>query len=127
MHSIHALINEARAAFPPARLEYRRLRQARARLHEDGEAEEGAGRRGGGGGARGGGGEGGGGGGDDVELDLDEKIGAAAGRVLSATRALLLVNADHGSAWNARKELVVDGLCEGSSISHEMKASRGII
>lgn len=116
VHSIHPLINEARAAFPAARLEYRRLRQERERRrrHEVG----GEGERQGRGEERAAGG-----------VDLDERIGAAAGRLLSATRALLLVNADHGSAWNARKELVVDGLCEGEvvSISQEMKASRSSV
>lgn len=33
----------------------------------------------------------------------------AAGRLMSVSRALLLINADHGSAWNSRKEVVMDG------------------
>lgn len=133
VHSVHPLINQARAALPAARREYRWLKQkacagagtCRGRdggCREDGQdaaraAAAAAGREG----------------------DLGKTaVGAtaaavaaveaaaaavAAERLLSVTRALLLVNADHGSAWNARKEVVVDGLCEGASIPQEMKAS----
>ncbi|CAM9200906.1 unnamed protein product [Laminaria digitata] len=47
---------------------------------------------------------------------------AAAERLLSVTRALLLVNADHGSAWNARKALVRDGVPESINVRQEIKA-----
>eukprot|EP00752_Nemacystus_decipiens_P004469 g4081.t1 len=113
VHSIHPLVNEARAAFPAARREYRRLKQVCA------EALQGRGC-------------------NRLEQDQDGQTGtnesstgtagagsaavaaaaAAAERLLSVTRALLLVNADHGSAWNARKEVAVDGLW---SIAQEMK------
>ncbi|CAM9364482.1 unnamed protein product [Ectocarpus fasciculatus] len=52
---------------------------------------------------------------------LSDDVAVAAETLLSVTRALLLVNADHGSAWNARKQLVVDGSCEGGSIPQEIK------
>ncbi|CAN0350276.1 unnamed protein product, partial [Ectocarpus sp. 12 AP-2014] len=101
VHSIHPLINEARAAFPVARREYRRLRQAHS-SRERMPSEESTKPREGRGGALSG-------------------VAVAAGTLLSVTRALLLVNADHGSAWNTRKQLVVDGLFEGSSIPQEIK------
>lgn len=41
--------------------------------------------------------------------DAAAAASAAADRLMSVTRALLLINADHGSAWNARKEVVTDG------------------
>lgn len=83
VHSIHPLVNEAREAFPAARRDYFLAR-------EEGKDVSGGnpdGVRGGGGG--------------EAE---------AAGTLLCVTRALLLVNADHGSAWNARKKLVSDGV-----------------
>ncbi|CAN0538677.1 unnamed protein product, partial [Ectocarpus sp. 12 AP-2014] len=101
VHSIHPLINEARAAFPVARREYRRLRQAHS-SREQMPSEERTKPREGRGGALSG-------------------VAVAAGTLLSVTRALLLVNADHGSAWNTRKQLLVDGLFEGSSIPQEIK------
>ncbi|CAM9767098.1 unnamed protein product [Ectocarpus sp. 4 AP-2014] len=101
VHSIHPLINEARAAFPVARREYRRLRQAHS-SRERMPSEESTKPKEGRGGALSG-------------------VAVAAGTLLSVTRALLLVNADHGSAWNTRKQLVVDGLFEGSSIPQEIK------
>ena len=52
-------------------------------------------------------------------MDLATRAAAAAERLLSVTRALLLVNADHGSAWNARKELARDGVY--SDVRQEIK------
>ncbi|CAM9490647.1 unnamed protein product, partial [Pylaiella littoralis] len=137
VHSIHPLINEARAAFPAARRHYRQLkrahlqqqqqqeqeqqhqqeqeqeeRESKFRQEEDGhrdgvDARVETAKRGEG---------------DDRDLEAAAALAAAAERVLSVTRALLLVNADHGSAWNARKEIVTDGLCEGGcSILQEIK------
>lgn len=93
MHSVHPLINEARRAFPAARNDYTRAR--REGLGGDGTAQQGAGCA-------------------DMEV--------AAERLLSVTRALLLVNADHGSAWNARKALVRDGVPESINVRQEIKA-----
>ncbi|CBJ28281.1 conserved unknown protein [Ectocarpus siliculosus] len=101
VHSIHPLINEARAAFPVARREYRRLRRAHSSLERMPSEESSKPKEGRGGALSG--------------------VAVAAATLLSVTRALLLVNADHGSAWNTRKQLVVDGLCEGSSIPQEIK------
>ncbi|CAM9491718.1 unnamed protein product [Ectocarpus sp. 6 AP-2014] len=101
VHSIHPLINEARAAFPIARREYRRLRQAHSSLERMPSEESSKPKEGRGGALSG--------------------VAVAAATLLSVTRALLLVNADHGSAWNTRKQLVVDGLCERSSIAQEIK------
>lgn len=84
VHSVHPLINEARAAFPVARRDYQRERE-----------EEGK------------------------RIDLSAGAVAAAERLLSVTRALLLVNADHGSAWNARKELAQGGVF--TNIHQEIK------
>lgn len=80
---MHPLINEARGAFPTARAEYLRARRDKLACQLNRE---------------GGGGEG--------SVDLAQ----AAERLLSVTRAFLLVNADHGSAWNARKEIVINGV-----------------
>lgn len=91
VHSVHPLINEARRAFPGARAEYLRAR----RESLGGELLE---RKG---------------------LGGVEEVETAAERLLSVTRALLLVNADHGSAWNARKGLVRDGV--GGGIRQEIK------
>lgn len=128
VHSIHPLINEARAAFPAARREYRRLKEesCRSEAFPQGRRDNSSGRR--------------------LGLGLEDgedgrtttkqsnmtstaevaaaAAAAAAERLLSVTRALLLVNADHGSAWNSRKEIVVDGLCDGGSIPQEIKASQ---
>ena len=121
VHSIHPLVNEARAALPAARREYRRLKQQacvesfRGRVDQDQNQDQ------------------------DEDGTKENKAvtaaaaaaaaaavaaaAAAAERLLSVTRALLLVNADHGSAWNARKEIAADGLCDGGSIPQEIKAS----
>lgn len=92
VHSVHALINEGRAAFPSARREYQRARR-NLRANSDNS-----------------------GGGQQRRV-----AAAAAARLFSVTRALLLINADHGSAWNARKEVVQDGLY--GSVRDEIKAS----
>lgn len=93
MHSVHPLINEARRAFPAAREDYTCAR--RGELGSDSTDQQGVGC------------------GDAV---------AGASRLLSVTRALLLVNADHGSAWNARKALVRDGVHESINVRQEIKA-----
>lgn len=98
VHVVHPLINEARGAFPAARAAYNRARGAVGELAENRPA-------------------------GDVGPSCSPKHeppGAAdAKRLLSVTRALLLVNADHGSAWNSRKEVVRDG--HHGSIREEVK------
>lgn len=93
VHSVHPLINEARRAFLAAREDYTCAR--RGELGSDSTDQQGTGC------------------GDVV---------AAARRLLSVTRALLLVNADHGSAWNARKALVRDEVHESINVRQEIKA-----
>ena len=94
MHSVHPLINEARRAFPAAREDYTRARGGE--LDSDG---------------------------TDRQVAGCGDIDAAASTLLSVTRALLLVNADHGSAWNARKVLVRDRVHENINVRQEIKAS----
>lgn len=95
VHSVHPLINEARRAFPAAREDYERKR--RMVLESDSTDQLGA---------------------DGADLE------AATERLMSVTRALLLVNADHGSAWNARKASVRDavGVHGYSNVRQEIKA-----
>lgn len=93
MHSVHPLINEARRAFPAAREEYTRARRGKLGSHSTDQQGTGCG---------------------DME--------AAGSKLLSVTRALLLVNADHGSAWNARKALVRDRVHESANVRQEIKA-----
>lgn len=102
MHIVHPLINEARRAFPVARKKFLRTRclsagenpgpAVRARATGDNQCSH--------------------------PMGSSSAI-AAAERLLSVTRALLLVNADHLSAWNARKQVVLDGL--HGSVEDEIK------
>lgn len=99
VHSVHPLINEARGAFFSARKDYLRARDvvfggtSAIICTPDINVCESA----------------------DAELSL----ATATSRLMSVTRALLLVNADHGSAWNARKKVIQHGKC--GSVLEEIK------
>lgn len=109
-YSLHALVNEARGAFPSARREYQRARRnLRANSDSSGGREQHIQKH-------------------KNNADTPDCLGSeiangvlvtAASRLFSVTRALLLINADHGSAWNARKEVVQDGLY--GSVRDEIK------
>lgn len=119
VHSIHPLINEAREAFPLARREY--LRARRQWLDDHGKSI-GDGCRQGAGSQKGAAGEQESAGRERTESDRYDDLRKASDRLSSVTRALLLVNADHGSAWNARKGLVQDG--RHGSVRKEIKVMR---
>lgn len=63
--------------------------------------------------------------GGHTEGKRGEEEAVAAETLLCVTRALLLINADHGSAWNSRKELVSDGVY--GNIRGEIKARSAVV
>lgn len=63
--------------------------------------------------------------GGDTQGKRGQEHAVAAEKLLCVTRALLLINADHGSAWNSRKELVSDGVY--GDVRGEIKARSATI
>ncbi|CAN0016424.1 unnamed protein product, partial [Choristocarpus tenellus] len=126
MHCLHPLISEARAQLFPARDAYLRTRNKHISISGSGigtvtvnknlptPQSEGAGK---------------------PKLETTEECpilhsGTGVGeqaisamKLMSITRALLLVNADHVSAWNARKLVIQDGSAGG--VDEEIKV-RGL-